>query len=71
MNIFLEILKNERNVKNFEYIFVPRFHITLKNCPGDWTNSCTLTSSIFFQKRYFEKRKKNWKIQMDSEKLIN
>ena len=32
---FFLILNNERNVTNFEYVFVPRFHITHKIFPGD------------------------------------
>ena len=42
-------------------VFAPRFHIIHKIFPGDWTNSCTLIASIFFQKLYFEKRKKKLK----------
>ena len=57
----LKILKNKRNVTNLAYVFVPRFHITRKNFPGYWSNSCTVIASIFFQKWYFEKRKKNFK----------
>ena len=35
LKIFVKILKNERNVTNFEYDFVPGFHITQKNFSGD------------------------------------
>ena len=46
-------------------VFIPIFHIIHKNFSGEWTNSCTVSLN-FFQKRYFEKRKKNsygfWKI---------
>ena len=45
----------------FEYVFLPRFYITQKNFSGDWTNNCTVIALIFFQKRYFEKRKKKLK----------
>ena len=46
---------------NFGYVFVPRFQITHKNFISDCTYSCIVITSIFFQKRYFEKRKKNYK----------
>ena len=51
---FLNILKNERNVTNFGYVFVSRFHTTDKffNLHG--------CSPNFFQQR-FKKPKKNWK----------
>ena len=62
----LKILKNERNVTSFGCAFLTRFHITHNNFSGDWSNSCSVIVSIFFQKRYFPKRKKNaygfWKI---------
>ena len=45
--IFLKILKNERNLTNFEYVFVTRFHITHKNFPNDRDNNCTVIASIF------------------------
>ena len=52
------ILKNERNVTNFGYVCVPKFHIILKNFLNDCRNSCTpVIGSIYYQKRYFE----NWK----------
>ena len=69
MNIFLKILKNERNVTNFGYVFVMRFRITHTNIPWDWTNSCPFIGSIFFQKRCFQKRKKNWKSSYESWKI--
>ena len=60
---FLKIVKNfflnERNVTNLGYVFVTRFvtnRIAHKNFQGDdWTNSCTIIASIFFQKLL-----KNW-----------
>ena len=58
---FLKILKNERNITNFGYVFVSRFNIRNKNFSDDWTNSCTVIASIFFQKRYFHKRQKSLK----------
>ena len=61
LSTFSKKILNERNVTNLGYVFVPRFHITHKNFLGNWTNSCTVTASIFFQKWYFEKRKKNGK----------
>ena len=63
---FFENFKNERNVTNFGYVFVPRFHITHKNFSGDWTGSFTVITSIFFPKRYFEKRKKKLKKACES-----
>ena len=33
---FFEILKDERNIVSFG-CFVTKFHVTLKNFPGDWT----------------------------------
>ena len=44
------VLKNYLNFTNFGYIFITRFHITLENFPGDWTNSFTIIASIDFSK---------------------
>ena len=58
--IFFKILNIECNVTNFGYVFVPRFYTAHKNFSNDSTNSYPI-ASIFFQKEYFEKRKKNSK----------
>ena len=54
LKISSKILKNERNVTNFEHVFVTRFHITDTNFLRDYPNSCL----DFFQQLYFQKRKK-------------
>ena len=61
--IFFLTLKNERNVANFGYVFVKKFHITSKNFPEDWSNGYTVLVSICFQNLNLLKRKKkkNWK----------
>ena len=51
-------MKNERNVKNIQYVFVTKFHIRLENFSDNWNNSFIVTALNFFRKRYFRKCKK-------------
>ena len=51
--------------------FVPRFYMTHTNFPGDWTNSCTVIASIFFENAILKHIKQIEKIHMDSEKSMN
>ena len=68
----MKIWTNERNVTNFGYVFVPRFHITRKNFPDDLTNSRMFLVSICrFKNGISEYVKKIEKILMDFEQLIN
>ena len=50
---FFCMLKNERNGKNFGYVFVARFHITLKKNPSDRT--LRVTALNFFLIMVFSK----------------
>ena len=66
---FLNFKKKKRDVTNFEYVFVTRFHITHKNFVDNWINSCTVIVSI--KKNSISIRvKKIEKIYMDSQKSI-
>ena len=57
---FFENFESERNVTNFGYAFVLRFHITHKDFPGDLTNISMILASIFFKKSIL----KNVKIKL-------
>ena len=60
-------VQNERNVINFEYVFVTRFHITHMNFPGDGANILPAIVLILFLKNgIFISVKKIEKIHMDS-----
>ena len=68
--IFVKSLKNKRIVTNLGHVLVTRFHITLKNFPGVWTNIYTsiLLHNLFFKYGIF----KTVKIEnIDFEKFIN
>ena len=43
----------------YVFIFVTRFLSTLKNFPGDWTNSSTVKDNLFL--KIFWKMEKNWR----------
>ena len=44
----IEFSKKDRNFTIFGYVFVTRYHITLKNFSGNETNSFPVIASIFF-----------------------
>ena len=67
LNIFLKILKNERNVTNFRNFFVVAYH-THTNFPGVLTNSCTVIASILFSKTVFSKTLKKIKLKINKNK---
>ena len=50
--------------RNFGYVFVARFHMTLKIFSEDWTNSSTIIDLNFVQKQYFQKLKCNEKNEL-------
>ena len=70
VEFFFEFWKMNETLRILD-VFVPRCHITHKNFPGDWTNSCTVISSIFFKSGILKNIKKIEKIRMDSKKSIN
>ena len=67
---FLKILKYERNVTNFGYVIVSRFHITHKNFP-EQLHGCSIIFFFFYKSSVLDNVKKIEKIHMDSEKSIN
>ena len=67
--VFFPILRKERNITRFGYVFVTT--VTHKNFSGNWTNSCTIIASIFFENGIFMNVKKNEENRMDSRKSIN
>ena len=56
----VKILKNPRNLTNFGYVFIARFHISPKNFPSDLSNTCTVIDSIFFQRQ--KQKYEFWKV---------
>ena len=54
-------LNNERNVTNFGYIFLTRFHVTHENFSGDWTKLQLFFFFFLFKNGIFANVKKNWK----------